>query len=117
MLIYLHVLHYNMTCVCSIASQMWNLAANLPLMIGDKIQEDDYEWEVFLLLLDILQICVSGVLSVDMVDYLMIKLYLTSFRTCYPEYNIIPKQHYLIHLPTQILKYLRDLFVPDICHC
>ena len=86
---------------------MWNLAAYLPLMIGDKIPEDDCEWEVFLMLLDILQICVSGVLSVDMVDYLrtLIKLYLVSFRKCYPECNIIPKQHYLVHLPTQILKY------------
>ena len=103
-------------CVYFIASQMWNLVAYLPLMIGDKIQEDDCEWELFLLLLDILQICVSAVLSIDMVDYLrtLIKLYLASFRTCYPGYNIIPKQHYLIHLPSQILKYERYLVVSDI---
>ena len=40
-----------------IAAQMWNLAINLPLMIGSKIPVDDEHWECFLLLLDILQLC------------------------------------------------------------
>ena len=40
---------------------MWNLAVYLPLMIGDLVPESDKEWECFLLLLEILQICVSSV--------------------------------------------------------
>ena len=44
-----------------IAAQMWTLAINLPLMIGDKVCHDDQHWEYFLLLLDILQFCTSQV--------------------------------------------------------
>ena len=64
------------------------------------------EWECFLLLLDILQICVSSLFSVDLVQYLkvLIEMYLSLFRECYPDKTILPKQHYLIHLPSQILK-------------
>lgn len=85
---------------------MWNLAVYFPLMIGNLIPDDDEEWKCFLLLLDILQICVSWIISVDLVGYLkdLIDSYLSSFRTCYPHLRIIPKQHYMVHLPSQILK-------------
>ena len=85
---------------------MWNLAVNLPLMVGDLVPNTDEEWECFLLLLDILQICVSPVVSTDLVAYLtaLIEMYLSAFCKCYPHKNIIPKQHYLIHFPSQILK-------------
>ena len=79
---------------------------NLPLMVGDLVLNTDEEWESFLLLLDILQICVSPVVSTDLVAYLtaLIEMYLSAFCKCYPHQNIIPKQHYLIHFPSQILK-------------
>lgn len=85
---------------------MWNLAVYLPLMIGDLVPESDKEWECFLLLLEILQICVSSVLSADLVEYLrvLVVMYLSLFRECYPYKNIIPKQHFMIHFPSQILK-------------
>ena len=38
---------------------MWNLAVYLPLMIGDMVPEPNKEWKCFILLLEILQICVS----------------------------------------------------------
>jgi len=47
------------------ASQMWNLAVYLPLMIGDMVPESNKEWECFILLLEILQICVSTLFSVE----------------------------------------------------
>ena len=58
---------------------MWNL--EVYLLIGEHIPSDDPKWENFLLLLDILQICKSRLLSVDLVHHLkmLIKLYLTSF--------------------------------------
>lgn len=94
------------------ASQMWNLAICLPLMIGDEIPEDDSEWECYLLLLNILQICVSKVISMDLVEYLRVlkESYLSAFCECYPGINIIPKQHYVVHLPNQILKYVNFVF-------
>ena len=85
---------------------MWNLAVYLPLMIGDQIPNDDGHWECFLLLLDILQLCMSRIQARDLISYLrrVIQLYLCSFQECYPSASIIPKQHYLVHLPSQILK-------------
>jgi len=64
------------------------------------------EWECFITLLDVLQICVSPLFSADLVEYLkvLIELYLSLFRECYPHKNIIPKQHYMIHFGSQILK-------------
>ena len=85
---------------------MWNLSVYLPLMIGDHIPYDDSEWECYILLLDVLHVCMARVLSVDLVQYLgaLIEMYLSSFRRCYPLANITPKQHYMVHLPSQILK-------------
>ena len=93
---------------------MWNLAVYLPLMIGP---ESDKEWECFLLLLDVLQICVSSIFSVDLVDYLkvLIEMYLSLFHECYPHKNIIPKQHYMIHFPSQILKWAFTMSLMYIC--
>ena len=90
------------------ASQTWNLAVYLPLIIGDKIPEGDTEWENYVTLLTILRISMSRTISKDLASYLkaLIKIYLTSFRDCYPAARITPKQHYLIHLPSQILKYV-----------
>lgn len=90
------------------ASQTWNLAIYLPLIIGDKIPEGDAEWENYLTLLNILRISMSRTISKDLVGYLkvLMKVYLSSFHECYPTTSITPKQHYLIHLPSQILKYV-----------
>ena len=75
-------------------------------MIGEQVPDGDNKWECYLLLLDILQICASRVLSFDLVDYLrvLVKLYLVAFRECYSHISVIPKQHYKVHLSTQILK-------------
>ena len=85
---------------------MWNFAIYLPLMVGDQIPNGDSDWECYLLLLDILKICMARILSIDLIQYLqvLIEMYLRLFRECYPEANIIPKQHYLVHLPSQALK-------------
>ena len=91
-----------------LASQIWHLAIYLPLISGDKVPENNKEWECFILLLEILRICMSRVISPNLVDYLreLISIYLITFSECYPTMNIIPKQHYMIHFPSQILKYV-----------
>jgi len=91
-----------------LASQTWHLAIYLPLLIGDKVPESSKEWECYILLLDVLKICMARIISSDLVEYLRVltNMYLVSFRECYPTVNIIPKQHYMIHFPSQILKYV-----------
>ena len=73
---------------------MWNLAVYFPVMIGSLVPDHDEEWGCFLLLLDILQICVSCIVSTDLMGYLsdLISVYLSSFRECYPHLNITPKE-------------------------
>ena len=90
----------------STAAQMWNLAINLPLMIGEKIPKDNEHWECFLLLLDILQICTSRIASSAHAGILeaLVHDHHQLFTRCYPTSSIIPKMHYMVHLPTQIVR-------------
>lgn len=85
---------------------MWNLAINLQLMIGEKIPKDNEHWECFLFLLDILQICTSRIASPAHVDILeaLVHDHHQLFTRCYPTSSIILKMHYMVHLPTQIVR-------------
>lgn len=89
-----------------VAIQMWVLSVNLPLIIGDKIPEDSKEWECFLLLLDIVKLCTSRKVSKSHIGYLevLIQIHHQLFVECYPNARIIPKMHYMVHLPKQILR-------------
>lgn len=88
------------------AAQMWNLAINLPLMIGDKIPSHDEKWECFLFLLDILQLCTTRIASKDHAGILeaLIHDHHHLFTRCYPGVSITPKMHYMVHFPQQILR-------------
>ena len=52
-------------------------------------------------------IAFSAHVSLETVVYLKtaIKNHLLLFKNVYPEAPIIPKQHFLVHLPSQILKF------------
>lgn len=86
------------------AAQMISLVRNLPTIVADKIPSDDHNWHSLLLLIKICQIALSPVVTPDTVPYLQVlieeKLYLLA--KLYPESNLKPKMHYLIHLPSQI---------------
>ena len=85
------------------SSQMWNLGRFLPLIIGDLIDFNESYWQCFLLLLQIMNICFCPIIKHESVPYLanLIKYYLELFKTTF-NVNIIPKQHYLCHIPEQI---------------
>ena len=84
---------------------MWNFATLLPLIIGDKIPEEDSKWECFLLLLEITKICTARVTSSELADYLsvLIEEHHTLFRSCYPSVSMTPKTHYMVHLPRLLI--------------
>lgn len=90
----------------SIATQMWCLARLLPLIIGEAIPEDDTHWDNFLLLLQIADYVFSPICSHSIADYLttLIEDYLQTFTELYPHTLIIPKQHYMIHIPQWIVR-------------
>ena len=85
---------------------MWCLARHLPLLIGDLVPEQDPYWENLLNLLRIEEILFAPVLSVPLAAYVavLIQDYLRNFKELYSR-NIIPKQHYMVHYPQQIVRY------------
>ena len=85
---------------------MWILATYLPLIFGDKIPVDDSKWECFLLLLSIIQLCTARVASAALAGILgvLIREHHMLFIKCYPVASIIPKMHYMVHLPQQLLR-------------
>ena len=83
---------------------MWLLGRYLPLMIGAKIPSDDEHWKSFTLLLQIMQYLFAPKLSEDDLAILeeMIMDHHHRFISLYPVHSVIPKLHYLIHMPRLI---------------
>ena len=100
-----------------LASQVWNFAIVLSLIIGHLIPEDDPHWECYLLLLQIIQYCTAKVTSPSPCTYLasLIDQHHQTFVECYPGVNILPKMHYIIHFPNQILRYVNCMCIPMQC--
>ena len=88
----------------STASQMWMLGRFLPLMIGADIPADDECWMSFSLLLRIMQYLFAPKLDEDDLAIVqeMIMDHHHHFASLYPTHLIIPKLHYLIHMPRLI---------------
>ena len=89
------------------ASKMWLLAIYLPLLVGDLIPEDCKVWKLFILLLRICSITASWQIEPNTIAYLeiLIQEHHIKFRQLYPCKTIIPKMHYMVHYPSQILRY------------
>ena len=89
------------------ASQMMTLCREFPLLIADNIPENDPHWQEFLLLLKICSIAIAPTCTYDLIAYLRIIIdeYLSTFRGLYPHKTLIPKQHYMIHYPSQMEKF------------
>ncbi len=98
-------MHLNLT---HTAAQMWNLAINLPVMIGHKIPIDDDNWECFLLLIDIVRLCTSRVATTAHAGILaaLIHDHHHQFARCYPGKSITPKLYYMVHFALQIIRYI-----------
>lgn len=85
---------------------IWSLALITPLILGPLVGYDHKYCLNYLLLLEITtSICVYE-MFVNAVAFMQdqIELYLETFRLVYKTY-LIPKQHLLIHYPSQILKF------------
>ena len=88
------------------ASQMWLLARVFPLLVGDLVPRDDSNWECYLKLLKICEICAAPVLSEDSAAFLelLIEEHHIQFKGLY-SVSIIPKMHFMVHFSRQILNY------------
>ena len=92
---------------------MWCLAKNLPLIIGGVVPDDDEHWQLLMSLLEITRIIFSPVLSRNQAAYLqvLIQNHHEKFKILYPDCSIIPKMHYMIHMPRTILRYVRFVWI------
>ena len=88
------------------ASQMMLLSHILPFLVGDKVPAGDCKYDCFLLFLQIMDITLAPAIHVDTIAYLqtLTSDHHTTFKELYPDCSIIPKMHYMIHYPQQILE-------------
>ena len=73
-------------------------------MVGECVPEDDDHWENFVLLLEILDFLMAPEISDDEVAHLdsLILQHHTQFSELYPEASVLPKMHYIVHMPRLI---------------
>ena len=84
-----------------IAAQAWLLARILPLLVGDYIPDDDERWENYLRMMDIVDRLFSPKISEDDATYIkwLISDHHQEFCRLYPTMSVIPKMHFMLHMP------------------
>ncbi len=89
----------------SSSSQMLLLTRILPFLIGNEIQEGDEHWNCFLLLRKIMDIvlCPKVLLGMCSSLKLLIGEHHRLFVALYGADKYIPKMHFLLHYPEQII--------------
>lgn len=85
---------------------MWLLGRVLPLLIGDFVSDDEPKWENFLQMMEIVDLLFSPVSNSDDVAYLatLIEEHHIEFVKLYPNSSVIPKMHFMVHMPRLILQ-------------
>lgn len=93
-------------CIILSSAEMLNLIRNLNLIIGLSIPENDDHLNLILLLQEILQIVCSTKIKYDTPKLLELKIkeYLILLREKFPDYNLKPKHHFLLHYPSIMKK-------------
>jgi hypothetical protein len=79
----------------------------LPLILGKSVPKEDEKYQLYMLLLEIVDIIFSALSSHDQASYLqrLIEEHHTKFKEMYPNASVIPKMHYMIHYPRTIIRY------------
>ena len=67
---------------------------------------DDPKWVNFILMMEIVDLLFSPKLTQDAVAYLSVQItsHHEEFAKLYPSESVIPKLHFMIHMPRLILK-------------
>lgn len=75
-----------------------------PLLVGDKVPEEDERWMNYLTLLQIMEFVFAPAINQGQIGYLemLIEDFLYEFSRLYPDRPLLPKMHYLIHIPNWI---------------
>ena len=83
---------------------MWLLARILLLLVADYVPDDDDHWLLYLQMMEIVDLLFSPELTGDHAAYLAALINDHHHDSCqlYPDCNIIPKMHFMIHIPQRI---------------
>ena len=83
------------------------MASILPYIIGQIIPDCDVHYHCLLLVIQILSICLAPVVTDNVVAYLrvLIEEHHQLFREIYKDESFIPKLHYMVHYPNQIVRH------------
>lgn len=83
------------------AIQTFCLIRNVPLIFGDVVPEGNAYWRLLLLLLQILNVVFPPAITEGMTICLkpLIIDHHQLFKELYPQQNLIPKHHFMIHYP------------------
>ena len=75
-------------------------------MIGSHIPEDDAYWCHYTSLLQIVQYALAPEINKDEVALLQVLItnFLSEFTDIYPGASVIPKMHYMLHIPRLTIK-------------
>lgn len=84
-----------------LAAQMWLFGRILPLIVGDLVPDDDERWSNYLRLMEIVDLLFCPQVSEDCAEYLaaLISDRHETFVDLYPNNNVIPKMHFMVHMP------------------
>lgn len=85
----------------------------LPLAIGDSIPNDDEHWLCYLKMMSIVSYLFSPAIDQDHAAYIqtLICEHHTEFTRIYPNESIIPKMHFMVHMPRLMLEYANESYV------
>jgi len=72
------------------------------------VPEDDEYWMLFLQLMDIVDLLFAPRVSADYAIFLstLISDHHVEFQTLYPDASVLPKFHFMIHMPRLMKKYV-----------
>ena len=75
-------------------------------MVGHLVPKEDQNWKNFLLLLQIVDYLLAPTVTVDECSYLQILIeeHHQEFVKLYPDSNVTPKMHYMVHMLRIMLK-------------
>lgn len=87
---------------------MWLLGRLLPYMVGEHVPSTDENWQDYLQLLEVVDLLFAPTITEDEVGYLSILIseHHHKFVSLHSSSMIIPKHHYMVHMPRLILEYV-----------
>ena len=89
-----------------LAAQMWLLGRILPMLVADRVPEDDEHWLCFLTMMEIVDNLFCPQVTEEQAGYIasLIREHHNDFCELYPGRSIIPKMHFMIHMPRLMIQ-------------